>query len=840
MTSSGINYSDWKVFLDGIEIPHQGFQVSFIKNRPSDAQIVLEPDTVLKNLRPQSVVSIWFRDRVPDDDITRKIDSEDDLLNSYILYWEGLTQGVVFEKGPESRSMRLQCESMDGIFDRTMAFMLGVGQVSKSVIVSGSVGINPNEVGSSNELLAFATLGEEFTDAPTGTNESFRDNADPSFADRMLRLVTTLSSYNGILRQQVVRYRLLDRLCSVSDNIYSSALVGLGKGLFGPIGQTLEQSHTVTEVLDHVQNYGFYSRYQNPVPHRADAPSATQYFKTYSENSETEKFRIPRSHPRNEFMFLPEMYYFLPPPCNFIFPDNIRSLSVARNYYNEPTRMLVLDPLIAVSGSSFYLSPPNIVRNREFTDVKQDSASLFSIATDAAVSLLDFQTGQSQPSPYTSKTEDINLLNVLSDRELEQGITMKGISQMSFETLVAYARSAETASETDPEVAQVTKIYQRYMSLVTDFMFQMARFNRTIQISLVGHRYLTPGFSAVIFDSDISYLAQVDSVALGVSNLGDETVSASLSRARPLFSIPFDKIDETTKAAIALIEASPEATEFSEEAEVKRDELNKQLSALVGELEQEFDIPIPPPFFNSALSSLAELDGIYKGLLGCRSFYEATSYADLAVPSISSLNSAANATGSLGLFDFTDRGDSDATKRIDHLITYTKGLASLNAVFQIFSPDDSEGSFFAPGTILPDSYQAISESRALNTGTFEWAERNFQKKQGMTLGQYLQDNFLEIEKEESTQPNPTSFWYMRPKQTYKVSGSQLDLDWDDTILSKVVDHSYITSDGSTAFDPAIEKVRREVTTKFLTTAGRQEFLLDYSRRHFGSRAFKGR
>jgi len=44
--------SHWRIFFDGVEVPHQGFMVSFPINGITTCRIVMEPDQILAQLRP--------------------------------------------------------------------------------------------------------------------------------------------------------------------------------------------------------------------------------------------------------------------------------------------------------------------------------------------------------------------------------------------------------------------------------------------------------------------------------------------------------------------------------------------------------------------------------------------------------------------------------------------------------------------------------------------------------------------------------------------------------------------------------------------------------------------
>ena len=239
---SALLSSKWKVFVDGVEVPHQGFTLTFTKNNLSSGQVILEPDKALTDIRPQSVVSIWAKDRFPDDDIRYKSISAE-VTNRYYLYWEGLVSGHSYQKSPTSRAFILQLESMFSVWRRTRAFMIGVGAISKSALLSGSLSLNPNaETG--QDIFSMLQLSDTFT----GVEES-------SFGDRMQRTITYLSSFNALLRLQTERYNLLGRVGSIEDNVFEDLFGLFATQLISNSEKVLDEGSSVYDVLNHLQTY---------------------------------------------------------------------------------------------------------------------------------------------------------------------------------------------------------------------------------------------------------------------------------------------------------------------------------------------------------------------------------------------------------------------------------------------------------------------------------------------------------------------------------------------------------------------------------------------------------
>jgi hypothetical protein len=140
----------------------------------------------------------------------------------------------------------------------------------------------------------------------------------------------------------------------------------------------------------------------------------------------------------------------------------------------------------------------------------------------------------------------------------------------------------------------------------------------------------------------------------------------------------------------------------------------------------------------------------------------------------------------------------------------------------------------------PESWEDISQNDGTRPSVFEWAHRKFLKRGHTTLQDFLDDHKLTLRKRTSFPPTPTQFYQLEPAKgsTTKI-GTRT---WDDSIFSKLVDDLAIRSieDGEAGTDPLVRQAREQAGDEsYLTTAERQEIILEYSANHFGSRGFGG-
>lgn len=811
-SNSALLSSDWKVFLDGVEIPHQGFNIEFVKNQLSRGMINLEPDFALVKLRPQTVVTIFANDQYPEDDINFASE-RDRVLNRYYLYWEGLTTGLTYSKSPTTRLVRLNCESMFGPWTRAKAFAFGVGAYAKSNVLSGSLEINPN-VNVGQDIYSLTALAEE---------TAKKDDRD--FATRVIEATAKLCSLNANTRLQTTRYNLFNKITGVADRSFNTLIGPMALGLFTYSVQVLNEQSSIFGVLSHYQQYAFFSNYELPAP----VPQVVEEGEAQISQGLGPLYAYPRKFKRTQLMLLPETYFLMPPPCNLIFPDDIRSLTVDRSYYTESTRTLVEDPHAAGADYTFYLAPPSIIRN--LTD--SDRGALGAAELVGLVTSSIGTTDTDLTSPYQTKIGDAIFSPFLanSNEELEKGI-IASLESYPFESLAAQAK-AENSDDS------FVKAYQSFMTAVAEYRHNLASYNRVMSLELNGVRDLAPGFTAAVFDSDITYLAHVEGIALSVDPLGTETTSVTLNRARPLTFVDYSELDklvsdvrEIANRAIFDIEnlellseldslanqavslddfVSPgPLTDTQTQARILEIEQNaaREVQTILQPLKEQFDIPLPPAFLNQELSDLRELDQLYQTLLGCKPLYTSKYTTDELADT------------------FNPGGGSElaaATAELGALYSYATATTTLNNIFKM---GETQRVFSQGATAALESWQDVNNREdVLGINTHEWANRNFLRRRRLPLSEFLSNHELQLDEHISTGITRKVFYSLVPTALEGNPGG-----WDDTIFSKLV-----LDRGD---DPIIETLRQNAPDH-LKTGFRQQLVREYSIRHFGSRAFNG-
>lgn len=563
--------NDWLVFVDGVQIPWQSINYSTAMDRPANGSVVVEPDAVMASIRPNAVIALFCRDRYSD----KQYDNDEDrILNEYTYYGGGEVTGVTEQRLPHSRGMVLHFESDLAILDKHIAFTSGLGGMFAQPFIFGNNLINPSDIagpGLPYDLLSAQLLAQAFD--KTTEDESRRigrslGNPSDDFGMRTLRMLGWLAAHNGAVRMQFVRTRLMNKFAAIDDStLVSQALSKLSVPMLRQ--QLAMNTSANSSLLDMVRSlqscvgYHFTTVPMPSFPLPVDQPKKnTLVFSPVAENVEQQlkdHHRIAMSWFRNDYLFLPDLFYSAPPPCNFMFPDMVGSRQTVRMFSSEPTRSVVVDPTIIGGYNLVFVEAPalSVDINKLVTPVVFN-ANLQQLFGKSAAVVKDYPN-----SPWASPTVgestantgsgSQNVLSFVSDDEFERGIVLQ-TRQLDSEYMLALARTLdiklpdgrlnpEALSEIQSQLEdKKDKVkdgpYLLYVAAWLKYQHQLYRFARPTTVELKGHRWIVPGFSGVIFDSGVSYLTYVTGVSHSVDANGQEQTIVSIDRTRPINAIP--------------------------------------------------------------------------------------------------------------------------------------------------------------------------------------------------------------------------------------------------------------------------------------------------------------
>lgn len=539
-------YVSWKVLLDGVEVPWVSFTIGVGVDTAGTANVVLEPDPLLYELRPTTMVHIFMYDNFEESA------DEDD---KYKLFWEGEAAGYAYSKSAQSRAHILNAEGTFSIFGKSKMYGHGFGPISNTPIITGSAFYQGETT--QGQLFNLAMFGKTFgeTDPSTPFVEAI------SYAERMVGLIAYLSSYNALLRLQAVRNRVFCKIASISDRSLGRLIP---KTYVYPWSEQIVNSKLPEDasVLDAIGSFNrwifhhFVSISGPSMPKVDRSKIKPVYFPARTPDDNL--YAFARTFFRNDYLLMPELYYAVPPSCNYIFPEFFQSIDLTRQFNTEATRAVLMDTHI--QGSLQVIAPDTLLR---FSKAPIPPAEFWNINKNGLLN-----TGTAT-SPYHSKSGNqvYNLLAATSDLEIEKGIVTFGPEFSPFEYFSGVSNvfsldDKQTQDRISEKLKDMNKMslnifkgaskestYAYMMQAMADYQYNLARFRRSVTLELTGHRWIVPGFPCVIFDTLRSYIGYVKSYSLSVSQNGQETGGIVLDYVRP-----FPKVD--VRAEQALKEAS--------------------------------------------------------------------------------------------------------------------------------------------------------------------------------------------------------------------------------------------------------------------------------------------
>jgi len=545
MSKIASKYVSWKVLFDGVEVPWLSFSIGVGVDMAGQATVVLEPDPVLNEIRPRTNVAFFFYDNFQD--------GADD-LDKYKLYWEGEMEGYSYNKVAQGRSVTVSAEGMFSVFGRSKLFALGFGAIPMTPHISGS--LFAAESVTLSQLFNFAIFGKAFD--PTNKCASFSLDelpTGPAYGDRLLSLMAFLSGYNANFRMQAVRTRLFGRIASIPDRTIGRLVP---RSMISQYSQQMVEGSippdsSLADLIGMFNRTAFHHYASTVAPH---VPVGVKNTSVYLPGSTPEDsiYAISRPYLRNDYIFMPEMYYAVPPACNFIFPEFLQSLNVQRSFTSEPTRALMHDQNLG-GGSLVVVAPDEILR---FEKVRPDPAQFWSLNRDG------IKVEGKTDSPYhtISKggTAPFNLFGAVTDQEIEKGIiphsedlpfeyfsAVSNLYDVSKESLDKLASKTQSLESILPKIERETSKQTGYIYLVkalADYLLFSRRFRRSVTAELIGHRWIVPGFPCVIFDTMMSYIGYVRACTVSVNADGSESTSLNLDYVRsfPRVSPPLETV----------------------------------------------------------------------------------------------------------------------------------------------------------------------------------------------------------------------------------------------------------------------------------------------------------
>lgn len=824
MRNTVFQSNDWKVFLEGVEIPFISILVNAGKNGELYGSVEVQASILLMGLSPYAALAVFFRDREASD----KAQQSQSIEREYVLFAEGSVSEISTTKSADQRNVTLKFRGHLDTLDRHKK-----GHISRmSDDATADI--------SSGTLIPSATAGERtpisdylgYLLPPDMAGFKLGDisnRTDSAVSVLIHSLISFFLASNASCKNEANRTRLLNKFAVMTDASFKTIVdIEALNGLLAESEASVSGESSFLSIIT-----AFLSRFGYSI-YATTCPAATQNSGTgKTELINEEVFKGLRIHPgaissnllRNDFLVLPETYYLPPPPCNLLFPDSITSLSFTRDFDNEPTRSLMTLRAMAQSNTTI------IFQSYKSTDDLQESINAF-LGTMLPGNLSEVRAKPTVgvDSDFSIEMFDnLNALSALSDDELTRGVVLNAVDsgpEFYFAAARAWADSQEGESIEESVLPSLLKIGKtaasvtfehldgsaRRQDLLTNFITSLEgsvqqrnraaldekilnynqqylkfrhtldMFRRELTVVCRGLRWAAPGFSCVVFDKDACYIGKLERTETSISAAGDERTVIHLSQVREL--APLDYTFDG-------------ATVFKFK---KVDDLDY------------YQMPAPPPSAEFSYASPANLDKLYKQMLGCQKFYSSDAYGK----------------------GIKIRDASDSKSAISNYLELLKILARVFEGARKYAPSDT--SFDA---VSPSWDQQVQSGENVTS----WVERSFHRRSGQTLEGYLTANGFAPVLNSFGLFNDIRFQEMAPVQIKQAQKSN-SLRFDNSIICRLVDGRAICG---LSPDPLVEERRaqsiksefKHVITKQLTSSYRQELVRQYSLRSFGNMSIKG-
>lgn len=495
---------DFKIYIEGVEVPFVQVVINATANQPSQAQIAMVPTDSIYNVRPRSLVHIFFFDDYVGPEPFGKNQTEP----IWRLLWEGEVLGFGFNKSSGSRSFTLMCADLSNYWASCKQYFLSGGSLELAG-ADRALFIGSKEV----KLNILDTVTPFYQKFFVGTGEKRRKISFPEALACMIQGFTDNLVYWETLNN---RLKLSQKIVVLKD-----ANIGGENGLmqtqqferiireeFGNLGGQV----SLLDFLNHLKQFIYYAHVPIIAPPFLPVDNEIYAINLCPEVSEEEapiRKNLRSTELANgqgslvSFLFKPQIYMSLPPRCNVFFPDMISSIGFQRNFLAEYTRaklkanhaLIKTDILqsifVAPAELAATLTRPTII-NEQLTG----TVLLKSQIEEAQRALL-----------FQSVIEGGEIPFFMTEEEYEKGI-------IPLNATLPFAKYSTLAGNTK-------SVLFENMVQVTEYQLQLARaMARTATVTMEFNPWCVLGFPCAIFDSSRSYFANIANITHHIDAVG--------------------------------------------------------------------------------------------------------------------------------------------------------------------------------------------------------------------------------------------------------------------------------------------------------------------------------
>jgi len=515
---------DVMVWIDGVEVPFNTISLQFGMDTPSRVSISVEPDEIIDLWRPKAWVHVWVRDpflqTTPENRAVGTDDQRDKEydLDTYELFWEGEVVAIQDQETQDSRQTVIEAHDLYNIAMNTDISLVDVGAGLQVAYINGSsfFGSVFGDAAQTQNLIVAAML--KFLTEDTSAVKR------KGIAELGIQVLKFLSQFNASFGFQAWRTDMFFKFTGIPDASMSNFVnLAMLRDIVG-IMQAIQPSSNVLGYMQQMISRFYHHFTSIPFPSpRQDGQSRSQVW--------------------NSMLVLPNLYYALPPLCNWLFPENYTSRTVQRDHMNEPTRLGLASQMTTVAGfRTLQLAPEGLaefLNQQSGAGVTPEQTSFSAINASGGTPVGADKLGFEERGFFDSIPRETrkNLLKFLTPEELEKGILYTE-SQNAYQELLGLARLNAGAADQPAAVSQLRQAietrqpYTVFIRLLAQFELHFRQISRALSVEGLFNPWPVVGFPVMVCREGRSYMGLLTGLQHTVSYSGDASTSYQIDYAR--------------------------------------------------------------------------------------------------------------------------------------------------------------------------------------------------------------------------------------------------------------------------------------------------------------------
>jgi hypothetical protein len=471
---------DYKLYIEGIEVPFTAANITTSVNQMSQASIQIPPTRSARLIRPRSLVHIFFRDDYRGPLPFGEFQSE----SVWRLLWEGEIMGYSYTKGTQARQITLRCQDFISYWASTMQYQLSADQAAFQRAQRKLI------VGSKRANVSIISILQEYfvkTFSAAGT----MPEAIVGIVQRFTEQLVHFADINARIK--------LDKKIKLLDDAETEFILKkqnatqLIRGISGNSGGKI----SLLQFINNMKQLIFYTH----------CPVVAPPFD--SKNGST-----------SSIIFKPQIHQTIPPRCNCFFPDMITNLTFGRSFLSEPTRLLMATNTVWSKSdlhNALYMAPAAL---------NDDLQSEVNANWTGGRKYTEEEKKALEEAAARAGSSDVQATSPLLEEELEKGI-------IGIEVGLPYPQITGQSSREDRT---------KDMQAVAEYQLQVGKANtRSITMGMQFNPWPVVGFPCAVFDAIQSFFGHVVNISHNISTQGGSFTQIDCNLAREM--IPDDSTE---------------------------------------------------------------------------------------------------------------------------------------------------------------------------------------------------------------------------------------------------------------------------------------------------------